>query len=131
MTRAFVSLRLMSGTKSPEQLFTELGVPADKIWHKGDRRGRTSLIEQENGYEFTSADENISLEEQVGALTDRLAPIVDTIRRSGCEHVQLTCALYATTMPPIHFPASVVDTLGRLGASIDIDLYVAEANWME
>ena len=129
--KTLVSLRLTSETKSPEQIFAELGVPAQKTWRKGERRGKTSILERNNGYEFTGpADESMSLEERAGALMDRLGPIIEAIRRSGCDNVELACVVYASTVPAINFPPSVIDTLSRLGASIDVDLYVAEANWM-
>ena len=132
MGKVHVSLRLMSDAKSPDQIFVELGVPADNSWRKGDRRGKTSLIEKENGYEFRSDQPgDISLEEQVHSLLHRLAPIASKIRAIGCEDVQLTCVVYALRMPSINFSSSAIDILSRLGASIDVDLYVEEGNWEE
>lgn len=130
MEKTYVSLRLTSDQKSPEQIGEELGVPADQSWHKGDRRRKTNLIEKENGYEFRTAPAtDVSLEAQIDTLLHRLAPIIEKIRTLQCDHVQLTCAVYASEVPSIHFPPSVIEKLNQLGASIDIDLYIAEGNW--
>jgi hypothetical protein len=132
MGKMHVCLRLMSGEKSPEQIFVELGVPADNSWRKGDRRGKTTLVEKENGYEFHSdRPGEIPLEEQADFLLCRLDPIAEKIRALGCDHVQLTCIVYASQVPSIHFSSSAIERLSRLGASIDVDLYVAEGNWEE
>jgi Domain of unknown function (DUF4279) len=132
MGKVHVSLRLLSGEKSPDQIFVELGVPADNSWRTGERRGKTSLIEKENGYEFRSGQPgDISLEEQVHSLLHRLEPIASKVRSIGCEVVQLTCVVYASRMPSIHFSSSAIEMLDRLGASIDVDLYVEEGNWEE
>ena len=120
----------MSEHKSPEQIGEELGVPADKSWHKGDHRPKTGLLEKENGYEFQATPAmDVSLEEQTDALLRRLDPIAEKIRALRCDHVQLTCVVYASEVPSIHFPSSVIERLSRLGASIDVDLYIAEGNW--
>lgn len=132
MEKVQVCLRLMSDKNSPEQIFANLGVPADHSWRKGDRRGRTSLVERENGYEFRSDQPSeMSLEEQASVLLCRLDPIAKKIRALGCDQVQLACVVYSSSVPSIHFPSSVVEKLGFLGASIDVDLYVAEGNWLE
>jgi Domain of unknown function (DUF4279) len=132
MGKMHVYLRLMSGEKSPEQIFAELGVPADNSWRKGERRKRTNLVEEENGYEFHSNQpDEVSLEEQAYVLLCRLDPIAEKIRALGCDHVQLTCIVYASQMPSIHFSSSAIAKLSQLGASIDVDMYVAEGNWVE
>ncbi|WP_437575487.1 DUF4279 domain-containing protein [Sorangium sp. So ce887] len=132
MKKTCVSLRLMSDQMSPEQIGEELGAPADNSWHKGARRKETGLIEKENGYEFQALlDTDAPLEEQIDILLRRLDPIIEKIRALRCDHVQLTCAVYASEVPSIWFPPSVIERLGRMGASIDVDLYIAEGNWAE
>ena len=132
MQKTHVSLRLTSDNKSPEQLFAELGVPAEKSWRKGDRREKTALIEQENGYEFRADPlEGMSFEDQADVLLRRLDPIAEKIRGLGCDHVQLTCVVYASRVPAIHFSRSALEKMSRFGASLDVDLYLAEGNWDE
>lgn len=132
MGKTFVSMRLTSDEKSPEQIFAALGVPADKSWRKGDRRENTILIEKENGYEFRSNEPGeMAIEEQTCALLCRLDPIAEKIRTLRCDHVQLTCVVYSLAVPSVHFSASLIEKISRLGASIDIDLYITEGNWVE
>jgi hypothetical protein len=132
MQRMQVSLRLTSGLMSPEQMSEELGIVADRIWRKGERRGATNIVEKENGCEFRAATATgESLEEQADILLRRLNPIADKVRAMRCDDVQLTCAMYASEVPALHFSAATIQALSRLGASIDVDLYVSEGNWSE
>ena len=132
MVKTYVSLRLMSSSKSPEQMFLELEVPADHSWRKGERRKKASVVARENGYEFRlDQPGEMSLEEQTDLLLARVDPISDRIRTLGCDVVQLACVLYASQMPAICFSSSVIAKLARLSASIDVDLYVEEGNWAE
>lgn len=132
MKKTCVSLRLMSDQKSPEQIGEELGVPADNSWYKGARRKGTALVEKENGYEFQALlATDAPIEEQVDVLLLRLDPIIEKIRALRCDRVQLTCIVYASEVPSIRFPPSAIEILGRMGASIDVDLYIAEGNWAE
>jgi hypothetical protein len=131
MEKALVSLRLTGDSKLPAQLFAELGVHPDKTWRKGDPRGGTTLVEQENGCEFRAHPSGASLEEQADSLLRRLGPIAEKIHELQCEHVQLTCIVYAAQVPAIHFSRSTLEKLSHLGASLDVDLYIAEGNWTE
>jgi hypothetical protein len=127
MTKTRVSLRLISGETSPEQMFIALEVAADHTWHRGERRPRTALVETNNGYEFVSdGSGELSIEEQASSLLCRLDPVADRIRALGCDAVQLTCVVYAAQVPAICFSSSVIEKLGRLGGSIDVDLYIVE-----
>jgi hypothetical protein len=40
--------------------------------------------------------------------------------------VEISCVIYANAAPALNFDKSVVDKLARLGASLDIDLYILE-----
>jgi hypothetical protein len=132
MGKMYVSLRLTSNSKSPEQFFSELGVVAEKSWRKGDIRKKTRIVEKENGYEFVAVyARDATFDEMVSGLLARLEPISGKIRTLACDHVQLTCAVYSKEAPAIQFSPLVIEDLSRMGASIDIDLYIADANWAE
>jgi hypothetical protein len=94
-------------------------------WRRGDRRAGSSVVERENGYEFLAKGQpEASIDEQATALLARLEPIVERIPLGAYDFVQLTCVVYSASPPAINFSAEVVAKLGRLGASIDVDLYL-------
>jgi hypothetical protein len=122
-----ISLRLGSRTKAPEIFLAELGMPADKSWRLGDRRGNTRLTERENGYEFIAeANPNASIDEQAAALLVRLDPVLDRIAQNAYDFVQLVCVVYSPSPPALNFPSDVIRKLGQIGASIDVDMYLVE-----
>jgi hypothetical protein len=133
MDRAYVRLRLMSKTLTPEQVTQRLGMEPDHSWHAGDVRPHTTLIEREHGWELRAhLPQTARLEDQIDDLLSRLPTgLCERIKLLGLDGVQLSCAVYSTSVPSLNFSFSTLRILCDLGASLDLDLYVTEANWTE
>ena len=123
-----VRLRITSLSRTPEQVTEATGIPCDSSWRIGDKRAKTVIEEKKNGWVLNSAlPRSESLETHVERLLERLAPHLDKIRRFSQEDsVELSCVVYAAEPPALNFSRSVIDRLSRLGASLDIDLYLMD-----
>jgi hypothetical protein len=86
----------------------------------------TTIQEKLNGWILNSGREKtVSLEEQIRALLDRLEPIKEKIRDALAEDiVEVSCVIYAGSVPALNFDSRVVTDISYLGASLDIDLYL-------
>ena len=123
--RTIVRLHIF-GEATPELLDAQLGIRCDSSWRKGDRRGRTLIIEKENGWSLDSGlPESESLENHCRALLERLSGHYAEIRKvSESDSVELSCVLYSDSPPALNFERSVMEAVSLLGASLDIDLYI-------
>jgi hypothetical protein len=123
----YAKLGIFSSTLTPDQVNSILGIKCDQSYLIGDRRGRTNILEKENGWIiFSNIPRDAPLEDHVKNLLERVSPIIDKIRgiadRPDAE-VELGCVIHANEEPPLFFTKEVVATLHRMGASIDVDLY--------
>jgi Domain of unknown function (DUF4279) len=127
MKKTIISLRLMSESLKPEQLAVGMVATIDASWRKGERRGKTALPHAENGVEFRSlADGSGDIEDQLHLLMERIRPDAERIRGLGCDSVQLSIAVYDPSPPGYCLEPALIELLGYLGASIDIDQYLVD-----
>jgi hypothetical protein len=121
-----VRLKITSEVHPPEFISEALGMPCDRSWRIGDFRSMTTIQEKLNGWILNSGREKtVSLEEQIRALLDRLEPIKEKIRDALAEDiVEVSCVIYAGSVPALNFDSRVVTDISYLGASLDIDLYL-------
>ena len=103
-----------------------LGLAYDKSWRIGDKRGRSGIIQKNNGWVLTSkVSSSAPLEDHISDLLVRLADHTDAIREiSRRDEVELSCVIHAAHPPPLNFSKDLVHNLSQLGASLDIDLYL-------
>lgn len=122
----FVRLKTFSVSLTPEQITEAIGLPCDRSWRIGDKRGKTIIIEKENGWILNSSlSLEASLDAHVENLLSRLTPIADKIRKfSEQNRVEFSCVVYADSPPALNFTESVIFQLAQLGASLDIDLFL-------
>jgi hypothetical protein len=125
-TETFVSLTIISSQYSPEEIDAFVGVHCDKAWRIGDFRAKTTIKEKDNGWVLNSGlEKNDSLEDHVESLLKILAPVSDKIQSlSDGSYVEVSCAIYSSETPPLHFRKNVIHQINKLGASLDIDLYL-------
>jgi hypothetical protein len=123
-----VRVKIISSDRTPEMITDALGVPCDDCWHSGEVRTHTIITEKDNGWLLHSGlPKSASLEEHIAALLNILAPYREKIRSLSCKDtVELSCVIYAARPPALNFASSIINQLGELGASLDIDLYLTE-----
>jgi hypothetical protein len=128
-----VRLKIASSRHTPEIITRALGLSSDRSWRVGDKRPHTIIEEKNNGWIINSGrPKATSLEEQVQALLDRVDQCKGAIKvLSRDASVEFSCVVYADTAPALNFSADIIDRLGQLGASLDIDLYLPTGSPLE
>ena len=125
-----VRLKIISNRQTPEQITDTVGLTCDKSWRIGDKRGKTIIVEKNNGWVLNSSlPKSASLEAHVENLLERLSPCAAKIQMFA-EHddVEFSCVIYAATPPALNFSKVVVQNISLLGASLDVDLYLNDSN---
>ena len=123
-----VQLYIFSVLKTPEQITKIVGIPCDKSWRIGDKRGKSILTHKKNAWALCSNLSNSdSIQEQVEKLLERLSPYKNKIKKiSENDNVQFSCIIHTSTSPALHFSMAIMRKICQLGASLDIDLYLIE-----
>lgn len=126
-TRTFVRLLVRSDTVSPLQVTEIIGLEPDRVRIKGHLRPRTSLINKRHEWCRSShLPESSTLEEHLAKLVADLADYELGLKSlSHCEIV-ISCAIYADSEPMVYFDAATVSAIARIGAAVDVDLYVSK-----
>ena len=121
-----VRLKVLSTLHTPEEISQTLGLDCDKSWCKGDKRAKTVIVEKNNGWVLDSGlPRSAPLEAHIENLLGRLSPHAEKIEKLSRDNdVELSCVIYAASPPPLNFAKTIVHQLGKMGASLDIDLYV-------
>jgi len=126
MEETIVRLKLRSRIYSPEKLVELSGLNCQRSWRIGERRGKSGIVEEDNGCVVESGlPKSATLDEHMAALLAVLAPCTAQLR-SLSEHtdIELSCVVYGKTVPALNFSRKTIDQIAGLGASLDIDLYV-------
>ena len=121
-----VRLKILSSLRSPEEITKLIGISPDKSWHIGDARPKTTISEKQHGCLFNSRlPKTASLEAHIEALLSLLLPHAESIRSLSSEDtVEFSCVIYASTAPALYFDKEIIMKIGRLGASLDVDLFL-------
>jgi hypothetical protein len=125
-----VRLKIISCRQTPEQITDTVGVTCDKSWRIGDKRGKTIIVEKNNGWVLNSSlPKSASLEAHIQDLLERLSPYAEKIQMfAKLDHVEFSCVVYAVNVPALNFSNAVIQNISLLGASFDIDLYLIEGD---
>lgn len=125
-TETFVSLTIVSSIHHPEDINSLVGVHCDRSWKIGDLRAKTTIIEKDNGWILNSGlEEEDSLDEHIKALLEKIAHLSSKIQAlSSDSYIEISCAIYASEPPPLHFEKDTIRQFNQIGASLDIDLYI-------
>ena len=126
MSRTIVRLKILSESRTPESIENLLGLPADSCWHVGDKRAKTTIIENVNGWVLNSGlPETDSLEHQCKALLTKLKDCGDRVKSLSVEDtVVVSCVIYSSAQPALYFDGSVIAQIAALGADLDLDVYI-------
>jgi hypothetical protein len=123
-----VRLYVFSVHKTAEQIAENIGLHFDKSWRIGDKRGKSIIMEKENGWALNSnLPKSAPLDLHIEKLLERLSPYKDKIRMlAQNDTVQFSCIIHTANRPPLHFSKTIVKEIYQLGASLDVDLYFVE-----
>ena len=124
--QTIVRLKITSVHLIPDAITGFVGLPCDRSWNIGEKRPKTTIVEQKNGWILNSCmPKSAMLETQLDELLNRLRPYQTRLKSlSETECVELSCVIYANSPPALNFGDAVIVELGQLGASLDIDLYL-------
>jgi hypothetical protein len=128
----YSELIITSKTITPAQISNLLGMQYDKSHVIGDLRKHTIIREKENAWILEShLSRSISINEHIGELLERVTPIIEKIgqliNQSDIE-VQFGCVIFTSKRPRLSFSKEQVVSISKMGASIDVDLYLMPDN---
>lgn len=124
--KCFVRLKIISKLLTPQEITQILGIPFDTAWKIGDQKPGSSVKTKENTWIVDSGlAEESELESQIEALLERLRPVNSRMKLLPAGTViDVSCAIYAPSVPALYFDNAVIKRIGDLGANFDIDLYI-------
>jgi hypothetical protein len=126
MMDSFVRLKITLGSDSESEIQELNKLLPDRIWSPGDMRPNTKIIEKSIGCIFSSGlEKEASLDQHLAALLLRTKSVATSIKRmSERNTVEVWCAIYTQSAPPLFFDHNIVEGIANLGANFDIDLYL-------
>lgn len=122
-----VRLVATSNCLSSKQIIDALNMLGERVWNAGDRRGNTEILEPESGWTISSvAEKSLDVDVHIRNIMMLISGLESNFKEfsetPGCE-IQISCAIYDDGAPPLNFSKTIIDWIGRLGASLDIDIY--------
>jgi hypothetical protein len=122
----FVRLKITLKDDSSSEREELCSLFPDRVWSKGDIRPNTKIIEKNAGCIFNSGlEKEAPLVQHIEALLIRTKPIIQVIKRLSEQNtVEIWCAIYTKSSPPLFFDNNIVEGIAKLGANFDIDLYL-------
>lgn len=127
-TQTVVELAVLSEFLSPEDLTRIIGLECERSWQRGQQRRPGAGLEALHCWILGSGlPRSAPLDDHVRGLLGRLAPAHEgAIRSLGSQaNAYFSCILYADSMPALVFPADVIQGIARLGAVLDLDVYLS------
>ena len=111
---------------APERITELIGIAPDRVWRAGDLRPNTIIIEPDNGWVLDSGlPKSSSVELAFEAVLTRLSPYEFRISElSKYNGIVLSCIVYTSSAPALYFDKAAIQRLNKLGADLDIDLYL-------
>lgn len=121
-------LGIFSVTLPPDQISAFLGMKCDKGYHIGDRRGGTTIYEKENAWlVYSRIPRYAPLQDHVSDILERVSPVVEKIggmAKQADVEVEFGCIVHTSDRPAMFFTKEQITAICKMGASLDIDLYV-------
>lgn len=121
-----VSLSIVDEALDPDEVTGSTGIIPTRVWRKGDIRPKTTMKEEENGWELCSAlSPSAPLVEHLSHLLAAIHPGVGQLQAFTRQYYAvLSCAVYFNeSSPEIHFETSVIQQLAGLNLRLDVDIY--------
>jgi hypothetical protein len=113
-----------------QELVDLVGLQPTRLWSVGSKRGQTSIIEQNNGWQLDStlpptcsiAEHLVFLLKKTKVLAERIAKLSDT----GDVEVEVLCSVYARTEPSLYLHKDIVVDIAKLHAHLDFDVVIVD-----
>ena len=128
-----VSLEVLSEKHTADKIIRVIGLKPDRIIKKGDKKSKTSLIHKSNIWILDSDIDNTTstspINEYIRPLLDRVSKYsagFEKINNNKEYFIQCSCVIECDCDPPLGLTPDVLLGLGKIGATLDIDLYVSK-----
>jgi hypothetical protein len=126
---ALARLRIFSDRLLPDAISARIGLQPSKAIAKGEYHGGKTMAAKRTEWQLDSGlERSESLDQHVSSLLRRLNSYGEAIRSlatSDCE-VTFSCVVYADEAPALYFEPDWILSVGKLGAALDIDLYLSQ-----
>jgi uncharacterized protein DUF4279 len=123
-----VAIEVFSQVLSGAEIGERLGIKPDAVIEKGSPRGGSPILKQESHAWIirSSAPPDVGIANHLEDLRRRLSGLEDRFGALPAEcSTQCSIVVHAASEPALNFSAAAVSWLCRLGASLDIDLYIS------
>ncbi len=126
-----VELFIESKKLTTEEIDTFLSTNHDRVWKKGQKRGRTEKVFETDGWFLTTSKEFgneeinlINLDELIDRLLDRLNGREELIRELPTEVIKGVSVWFevGATLPPIIFDPKTLRRISQMGCSLEVDI---------
>lgn len=123
--KTFVTFVVRSAQMAELDLVNSIGGEFTRTWSQGEPRGTSPIVESDNGVELSDVVEACDDPAiAVSDMLDRISPYVPNVVALGRDViVELKCAVYSASPPPLFFDKKIIARIAAVGASFDIDLY--------
>jgi len=130
--KSYIRLVVLSDSMEPDEIINQIDLVGDKVWKRGDKRGNTLILEKENGWMVNSKEKNDSeIERHIESIRSIIRgkeSILKHMSQEGGCIIQLSYAIYSKDEPPLSFNKDIINWLGSVGASLDVDLYLSKSS---
>ena len=127
--KVYVSLIIVDEKMDPSEITRLPGIEPYRIWHNGEIRPKTNILEKESGWELKSPlPPEITVIEHVSSLLSAIEHSIPRLKEFTLKHkALLACAIYfQDELPEIHLDAGTTRLLADLNLALDVDLYGVE-----
>jgi Domain of unknown function (DUF4279) len=127
-----VRLRVFSERLRPDEITARIGLQPDAAVAKGEYHKGKTVPAKRTEWQLGSGLSRVEpLDQHVPSLLRKLAPSSENIRSlvsvQGCE-CSFSCVLYTDAAPALYFEPQWISDIAKLGAALDIDLYLPETS---
>lgn len=124
--KVFAWLRVVSDTRSADEISSIVGLQPDRAWKIGDRRGKTIITEKANGWTINSRLKNVGfeIEDHIDDLLQRVKPVAERFASLPEEDsITVHLAIYSESRISMSFEPHISRLIGTLAARLDIEVY--------
>jgi uncharacterized protein DUF4279 len=116
----------------PDDFTRRVGLTPTDRWRVGDIVGESVIHRKHSGWRCSlPRRSSLDVGDRIRTLLTELLPFADAIRQE-CKRshlkAEISCVIFVgTPAPAAHFDSEILAGAARLGAEIDLDLYIDEA----
>lgn len=112
-----------------QNIYEIIGIPASRIWHKGDAIITSIRRYKNNGYVISgNLPQSATLEECIDNVLDKIKPYKDNFKKlPDGVYVELSCCVYIYGDEPyIGLSRENIKLLAEINAAYDLDYYILQ-----